>query len=107
MEPENYFEIIDGVHRGRSAARQELNAGPAEYSVDQLWTYIVVGTSPDTNGEVVARLPGIWTPGIGAIVQLAEPNRDAAVYAHVYAITAGHFASVVYIEDPMEDEYEG
>ncbi len=51
------------------------------------------------SGTVVMKLPGLWAPPPGTLIQVGEPNRDVVVIDVRYQIDPGGFAAIVYVSD--------
>jgi len=97
---DNPFKIIgEGDDRRQQGA---FEGSIPKVSPGDLWTSIVVGQPPETTGETVMMIPGLWEPRIGSIIQLGEPNRNAIVYAHRYQVD-GPIGSIVHVYDSMEE----
>ena len=63
----------------------------------------VLGHEPGhVSGSVVMRLPGLWAPPQGTLIQVGEPNRDVFVTDVRYQVDTAGFAAIVYMSDSQE-----
>ena len=54
------------------------------------------------SGTVVMKLPGLWAPPQGTLIQVGEPNRDVVVTDVRYQADPIGFAAIVYVSDSQE-----
>lgn len=84
--------------------------GMLEFTSDEFHTLVavhdvdgvsdVVGYEPGhASGSTVAKLPGLWAPPIGTVIQVGEPNRDVIVTDVRYQVDPGGFAAIVFVTD--------
>ena len=55
------------------------------------------------SGPVVMRIPGVFIPPQGTVIQVAEPNRDVIVSDVRLQVDPAGFAAIVYVTDSRDE----
>lgn len=98
---ENPFAVV-GEGDDETLAGRHADASMRHQDSASLSTTIAVCGDKHGNAIAVMSLKGtLWEPQVGAVVQLAEPNRDATVCSVRYGVGPdGDLHAVVYLDDP-------
>ena len=92
--------------------------GPVRFGPEDIHTVIAihdVATPNDilrhepghVSGPVIMRIPGLFMPPQGTVIQVSEPNRDVVVSDVRLQVDPAGFAVVVYVTDAVEKEEVG
>ena len=89
--------------------------GPVSFGPEHAHTLIAIHNVATPNdvlhhepghvsGPVVLRLPGLFMPPQGTVIQVAEPNRDVVVSDVRLQVDPAGFAAIVYVTDAVEQD---